>query len=789
VNSAMRDRATRTLFRSVPALCAAILACTLGAVPALAQPFVPQATRLPLSVKITSRPPVYSRSTTARFAWKATSAKSVVCRIDKHSYKPCASTHTYRNLTAGRHTFRVKVKRHSKVLVAMARWTVDLTRPTVPSVTGGASSWVSGSVGVQASGSTDVGSGLAYYQYRMSKNGALWTATARGSSLNLSASGSYQIEFRARDRAGNVSPWSAATPALVDNSAPSAPVLSGGGAGWQSVAQVDVSAAGSTDGQSGFSGYQYRTSSDGGTTWSSWTPGADATVSDESITLVQFKADDAVGNWSSTSQTQVRIDREAPSDPVVGGGSDTWQNAASVNVSASGSSDAVSGLAGYQYETSTDGGATWSAPVDGATDPVTTEGTTLLQFRSVDNAGNTSAWSVADADSTVMLDHTAPSAPTVGGGSSSWLSAPSATVSASGSSDALSGLAGYQYETSTDNGHTWSAPADGASDQVTAEGATLVQFRALDNAGNASAWSGSLPAGTVKLDRTAPVSTATGGSLSWSTAPSATISESASDPLSGIDATTYQYRTSTDHGTTWSAPSAGGAVTVSASGETLVQFRVTDQAGNVGDWGPAALTAGGTVRLDHTAPTLPSVAGGSGSWSNAASKTITASGSTDGGSGLAGYQFETSFNGGAWSAPVSGSQAVISAEGTTRVQFRAVDNAGNTSAWTVAASSSTVMLDRTAPTAPIVTGGSSKCTSKQIMIKASSTDAVSGVAGYKYRTSTNGGAIWSTPANGSSVKFRTKGTWIVQFQATDQAGNTSAWAPATAGPANTACHT
>jgi hypothetical protein len=768
-------------------LCAALLAGAIGASPAVARPLAPSAVR-PLSVTITTRPPVYSRSRSAHFAFKAVSATRVACRLDKHAYAPCTAGHTYRGLNAGRHTFRVRVKRNGKIRVAMARWTIDLTRPTVPTVSGGSSSWVTGSVGISASGSTDVGSGVAGYQSRVSKNGALWTAPASGSTTTIAASGSYQVEFRARDRAGNASPWSAPATALVDNSAPSKPALSGALSGWQSVSLEDVSADGSSDAQSGVAFYQFRTSTDSGNTWSAWAQGTDVPVTDEGSTLVQFEAVDAVGLVSHASQSEVDIDRTAPSLPAVSGGSAAWQNLASVNISASGSTDNLSGVT-YQYETSTDGGSSWSQPTSGGSAQITAEGTTEVQFRAVDGAGNASAWSPVDDQSTVMLDHTAPSVPDVSGGSGSWSTGASETVSAGAASDALSGVAGYQYQTSTDGGLTWSGPVSGNSLTVSAEGQTLLQFRAVDGAGNASAWSPVGSGSTVKLDRSAPTVSATGGSVNWLKSGSVTVNVSASDALSGIDASTYQYRTSTNNGSTWSPAAAGGAVTISTPGMTLVQFRVSDQAGNVSDWAPQVGTAGATVMIDTVAPTTPtSVTGGSTTWSTAASKVITASGSTDPLSGLAGYQYETSFNGGAWSAPQSGNSVTISAQGTTKVQFRSVDNAGNVSAWTLAGSSATVRLDRTAPTLPTVTGGSTTCTSRQIMIKASSTDAVSGVAGYRYRMSTNGGSTWSPPANGSSVKFRSRGTWIVQFEAYDAAGNTTAWAPATAGPANTACH-
>ena len=320
-----------------------------------------------------------------------------------------------------------------------------------------------------------------------------------------------------------------------------------------------------------------------------------------------------------------------------------------------------------------------------------------------------------------------------------------------------------------------------------------MQFRATDNAGNIGAWAPSpaVAASTVKLDRSVPTDpTVTGGSLSWSKAASTTISAVGStDGGSGLAG--YQSRTSTNGGSTWSAWSATGAgsLAVTATGSTVVQFRSVDVAGNFSAAAPATNGAANTVNQDRTAPTAPTVSGGSTTWKNLASTTVTATGGSDsGGSGLAGYQYQASFNAGAYSTPASGPSAVITAEGTTKVQFRTIDNAGNTSAWTTVSSASTVKLDRTAPTIPTVTGGSLTCTGSRIRIKASAgTDALSGLARYQYHYSTNGGAFGST-VSGTTASFTSAGTYVVQFQSVDNAGNVSAWAPATAGAANTACH-
>jgi large repetitive protein len=224
-----------------------------------------------------------------------------------------------------------------------------------------------------------------------------------------------------------------------------------------------------------------------------------------------------------------------------------------------------------------------------------------------------------------------------------------------------------------------------------------------------------------------------------------------------------------------------------------VRFRSRDFACTFSAWAPAAAGPGNTAAIDRTLPTTPTASGGSLSWQIAASVTISASGSTDALSGLLGYEYRTSTNGGStWTATSTGPSAAISAEATTIVQFRAVDNAGNASAWAPAAAGAgnTVKLDRTAPSLPTVTGGlgAGTCKHKLTVSAAGSTDPLSGFARYDYRLSTDGGATWqATVTNKSSVSLTTAGTYIVQFRAVDNLGNTSAWAPAVAGSGNTAC--
>jgi large repetitive protein len=795
VNRAPRSgRATRPSLRSlrsVPALAAACLLAT--AVGAAARPLLQPATVVP-TVKILTRPQPYSHSATARFSWKKGNASTTSCRVDAHKYAPCTTHVTYTALVAGKHTFSVKVTHGAKAKVASATWTIDLTKPTAPVVSGGSASWVTVPPTLQAGSSTDVGSGVASYQYRISSSPGTWGETTAGASVTISQSGVYTVEFRALDKAGNASPWSADATVMLDDDPPSLPTLSGGGSAWQNKAQVVVAASGSVDALNAVAGYRYRTSTDGGSTWSpTWTSGSTATVSAQGSTLVQFEAGDTLGNWSAPRQTAVNIDRSPPTTPVLAGGTwSSWSNAASVNVTASGSTDSPgSGVAHYQYQTQLNG--TTSPVQSGSSVTVAGEGKTTVTFWAVDVSGLVSN----PVSVQVWLDRTAPAPPTTvsGGSASVWQSVPSVSFSASGATDpGGSGVAGYQYQTSPD-GSTWSTPGAGGTLAITGEGKTFVRFRAVDVAGNPSSW---VQAGSpAMIDRTAPTAPVlTNASGAWVRSASVTVTASGSTDSPGSGLAHYEYTTQLAGGPV-SAQQSGSSVSVSAEGKTTVTFWAVDNAGHTSS------PTSGQVWIDRTAPTIPSISGGTmAQWLNTPSVTINGSGSTDPtaangspGSGVAGYQYRTMPNSSVvWNSPVSQASVTITAEGWTYVEFRAVDAAGNTSAWSDSGPGSLgaawALIDRTPPTTPKVTGGSTTCKSGTITLSGSSTDSVSSVASYSYRTSTNGGATWSAPTTGIfTAQFTQQGRWVVQFQAVDQAGNTSNWAPASPTSASTVCHT
>jgi len=757
-----------------------VIALLVGGASAFGMPYVPHTAP---SVTITSKPTAWSNVAGPTFKWsKSGTISSTTCQIDGGSFTACTTSKTYSGLAAGSHTFAVKVSGSGGSTTKTYTWQIDLTDPTDPTaIAGGSLSWRNTTASLVPSGSTDGESGLKGYQYRKSTDGgSTWGTVTSGNSASVSGAGTTITQFRAIDLAANTSAWfptvaDATNTVKIDKTVPTAPTVTGGGnaTAWQNVSSVTLDAAGSTDaGGSGFAKYQVRWSSNGGLTYGAASDASTWPVSNEGNNWVQFHSVDNAGNVSPWVTAYARIDRTVPTAPNIVGGGSLWKAGTSVSVSATGSSDAGSGLANYEYQTSTDA-TTWSAATAGSRATITTPGHSYVRFRAVDKAGFVSAWSQAD----VWFDGSDPTVPTVSGGSNSWTNASSVNISAAGATDAVSGIFNYQYRKSTDGGNTWSLPVNGSSANITAVGETVVQFRSTDNAGRHSAFAPLTPTAgsTVRIDRIAPSApSVTNDSQTWKDVASVAVAASGSTDTGGAAMNHYERQTSTDGGTTWSALTSGSSISVTAEGETLVRFQAVDGAGNRSAFVQA------TVRIDRSAPTAATVSGGSLSWTVPGTYPITGSGSTDSpGSGVTGYQYRTSTDGGSsWSTATDGSSVNISAEGETLVQFRAKDALGHSSSWAPSSpiDGSTVRIDGTPPAVPTVSGGSASWrTTSPWTVSASSTDPNgSGVAGYEYQTSPDD-STWSSATAGNSVDISTQGTTYVQFRAIDNNGNVSAW--------------
>ena len=268
---------------------------------------------------------------------------------------------------------------------------------------------------------------------------------------------------------------------------------------------------------------------------------------------------------------------------------------------------------------------------------------------------------------------------------------------------------------------------------------------------------------TVKLDKTAPTAgtiTFIGelGNDNWYTSDVTMNIVDGTDSLSGHDKTVSSM-TNISNNTTG----------------TNVVVTTTDLAGNIS-------TNTYTVKIDKNSPTLPTIIGGSDSWSTSV-KAISIETPSTSTSGIKNYQYyistsSTSQTGGNWIDLANGTTSVnIDTNGTRYIYFRAINNAGKVSDITAP---QTTKIDIGTPTTPTIAGGSTtwSSTSKTIKVSTAST-STSGIKNYQYYISTSStsqtGGNWIDLASGAtSVNVSTNGTRYIYFRAVNNAGKTSA---------------
>ncbi len=259
----------------------------------------------------------------------------------------------------------------------------------------------------------------------------------------------------------------------------------------------------------------------------------------------------------------------------------------------------------------------------------------------------------------------------------------------------------------------------------------------------------------VDVDANAPVTTAkvtgTAGINGWYTS-DVSVELSATDEGTGVKTT--EYKVNDGEWITYSQ-----AISLNTPGTTKVDYRSVDNAGNV------ETTQSLTVKIDKTAPvTTAKVTGteGTNGWyTSDVNVTLSA---TDEGTGVKSTEYKV--NGGQWTAY---SQAIsLTTAGTTQVDFRSTDHAGNVEA----TQSLTVKIDKTAPvTTAKVTGttGENGFYTSDAAVDLTATDATSGVKVTQYRV--NQGE-WKDYT--SSLKLATDGTFKIEYRSVDNAGNTEA---------------
>ena len=350
-----------------------------------------------------------------------------------------------------------------------------------------------------------------------------------------------------------------------------------------------------------------------------------------------------------------------------------------------------------------------------------TEGVHDIDTSATDLAGNASPWrsQVVKIDLTVPTDTTA--VPT------GWSNTPEFTLSGT---DALSGIAAIQYRI---NGGSIQSGANGDTVTLGGDGTYTIETRALDRAGQLSAWT----TRTLKVDRVLPVNTTVAPGTGWLSDPISLDLTGTDTAGSGIDKMQWQL----DAG----AITDGGPAIVDTDGTHTLKTRAVDMAGNQSVWRTD------TVKLDLTAPAITTPAAPTG-WINT-SYSATMDGDDGAGSGIA--TTVVTVDGDPSTANVS-----ITDDGEHTIETTITDNVGHESTRT-----DTVKIDTAVPTASLA------CTSTWTTTASCTPVADGGLSGIGTLTLATDGGTPDPVTSGQSVSVTTDGAHTLTLKAVDGAGN------------------
>ena len=335
--------------------------------------------------------------------------------------------------------------------------------------------WASGPVGLTFTADDNSGSGVAYIQYAVG-SGA-WT---QGTAVTIGAQGTTTVAYRAVDNTGNVGDTHIAT-VRIDTTNPT--VTADAPSTWSSNA-VTVHLTAADTGGSALQATQYRLQ--GSNVWLDATGNQFVVPAADGVHIYEFRALDTAGNASATGTATVRIDTTAPI--VSSDAPSAWSNAP-VTVHLTAADTGGSALQATQYRLQ--GSSVWLAATGNQFVVPATDGVYDYEFRAVDNAGNASATGTA----TVRIDTTAP---IVSSDAPSTWGAAAVTVHLTAADTGGSALQATQYR--LQGSSVWLAATGNQFVVPAADGVHVYEFRALDNAGNASATG----TATVRIDTTGP---------------------------------------------------------------------------------------------------------------------------------------------------------------------------------------------------------------------------------------------------------------------------------------------
>ena len=484
-------------------------------------------------------------------------------------------------------TYDVRVRQTDAAGNVSSASSLDVTRdtasPVAPSLSL-AENTGSTSDTLTSNGTVNVGAVESGASWEYSTNGSTWQAGS-GSSFTLDeGDGTYTIQVRQTDIAGNLSSAGTLASVTLDTTSPSAPSVSLANDSGENASDLLTN-----NGTVNVSGLESAASWEYSTDGSTWTAGCGSsfTLSGDDEYHVQVRQTDSAGNVSDNASLNFSLDATAPDAPSLSLETDTGSSAS--DAISTEAAVQVSGIArGNTWEYSVDGGSNWQDGSGSGSGSVPEDGTYNVQVRQTDSAGNVSAI----ASLTLTRDTADPVAPSLSLSEDTGISASDALTN-NGTVDVGALESGASWEYSLDGGSSWST-GSGNSFTASESGELSVRVRQTDVAGNTST-AGSL---NYILDTEGPAAASLQLDQDSGTSASDSITNVGTVIVTNQESrATIEY--STD-GSTWQT-GCGNSFTLNHEGENTVRVRQVDEAGNTSTETSLAFT------LDKTAGARPSV--------------------------------------------------------------------------------------------------------------------------------------------------------------------------------------
>ena len=509
--------------------------------------------------------------------------------------------------------------------------------------------------------------------------------------------------------------------------------------------------------------YQWQTTSDGGTTWTD-IPGATATTytppagSAGTQVRVIVTATNSGGATQAASPASAVIVVNPPVNTVAPSLSGTAKDGVALTA-AKGTWTGVNTITyTYQWQTSSDGGATWTDIVGATattyTPPAGSAGTQVRVRVSATN-GDGSSQAASPASAVIVAN---PPVNTVAPSLSGTAKDGVALTAAKGTWTGVATITyTYQWQTTSDGGATWTDIAGATATTYTPPaGSAGKQVRVLVTGTNGDGNSQAASPASAVIVANPPVNTVA-PSLSG-TAKDGVALTAAKGTWTGMATITYSYQwqLSTDGGATWTDIAGATATTYTPpAGTAGKQVRVlvtgTNGDGNSQAASPASAVILANPPVNTVAPSLSATAkdgvaitAAKGTWTGVATITYT-------------YQWQTTSDGGATWTDIAGATATTYTPpaGTAGKQVRVLVTGTNGDGNSQAASAASTVILANPPVntvAPSLSG-----TAKDGVAITAAKGTWTGIATitytYQWQTTSDGGATWTDIVGATATTY------------------------------------